>query len=139
MIGQTMSAARRAMLLCSILLLVPHANAIQIQPEDWEGLVGCIDFPNKVMALQSQGTPDRKQIDEWMKQKQRNLNVILKSYHTPPEEINPDYIATVHKFCEEIVLQKTSYPTFNYNFPRCKKCNLLGKLIDAIVCLIPVN
>ena len=29
MIGQTMSAARRAMLLCSILLLVPHANAIQ--------------------------------------------------------------------------------------------------------------
>ena len=84
------------------------------QPEDWEGLVGCIDFPNKVMALQSQGTPDRKQIDEWMKQKQRNLNVILKSYHTPPEEINPDYIATVHKFCEEIVLQKTSYPTFNY-------------------------
>ncbi len=84
------------------------------QPEDWEGLVGCIDFPNKVMALQSQGTPDRKQIDQWMKQKQRNLNVILKSYHTPPEEINPDYIATVHKFCEEIVLQKTSYPTFNY-------------------------
>ena len=84
------------------------------QPEDWEGLVGCIDFPNKVMALQSQGTPDRKQIDQWMKQKQRNFNVILKSYHTPPEEINPDYIATVHKFCEEIVLQKTSYPTFNY-------------------------
>ena len=39
MIGQTMSAARRAMLLCSILLLVPHANAIQIQPEDWEGSV----------------------------------------------------------------------------------------------------
>ena len=39
------------------------------QPKDWEGLVGCIDFPNKVMALQSQGTPDRKQIDEWMKQK----------------------------------------------------------------------
>ncbi len=34
-----MSAARRAMLLCSILLLVPHANAIQIQPEDWEGSV----------------------------------------------------------------------------------------------------
>ena len=39
MIGQTMSAARRAMLLCSILLLVPHANAIQIQPDDWEGFV----------------------------------------------------------------------------------------------------
>ncbi len=34
-----MSAARKAMLLCSILLLVPHANAIQIQPEDWEGFV----------------------------------------------------------------------------------------------------
>lgn len=39
MIGQTMSAARKAMLLCSILLLVPHANAIQIQPGDWEGFV----------------------------------------------------------------------------------------------------
>ena len=84
------------------------------QPKDWEGLVGCIDFPNKVMALQANGMPDRKQIDEWMKQKYRNLNVILNSYHTPPEQINPDYIATVHKFCEEIVLQKTSYPTFNY-------------------------
>ena len=84
------------------------------QPEDWGGLVGCIDFPNKVMALQSQGTPDRKQIDDWMKQKQRNLNVIFRSYHTLPEEINPNYIATVHKFCEEIVLEKMSYPTFNY-------------------------
>ena len=49
-----------------------------------------------------------------MQIEKRNLAVILESYHTFPENINPDYIATVHKFCEESVLQKTTYPTFNY-------------------------
>ena len=84
------------------------------EPKDWENFVGCIDFPNKVMALQSKGKPNREQINEWMKQKQRNLAVILQSHHTLPEDITADYIATVHKFCEETVLQKTTYPTFNY-------------------------
>ena len=84
------------------------------EPKDWENFVGCIDFPNKVMALQSHGKVDKTKVDEWMQIEKRNLAVILESYHTFPENINPDYIATVHKFCEESVLQKTTYPTFNY-------------------------
>ena len=37
MIGQTMSAIRKAILLCSILLVFPHAHALQIEPKDWDG------------------------------------------------------------------------------------------------------
>ena len=67
------------------------------EPKDWENFVGCIDFPNKVMALQSHGKVDKTKVDEWMQIEKRNLAVILESYHTLPENINPDYIATVHK------------------------------------------
>ena len=84
------------------------------EPKDWENFVGCIDFPNKVMALQSHGIFDKTKVKEWMQIEKRNLAVILESHHTLPENINPDYIATVHKFCEESVLQKTTQPTFNY-------------------------
>ena len=32
-----MSAVRKAMFLCSILLLLPHAHAVQIEPDNWTG------------------------------------------------------------------------------------------------------
>lgn len=82
--------------------------------KDWESFVGCIDFPNKVMALQSHGVADKTKIKEWKQLERQNLAVILESYHTLPEDINPDYIATVHKFCEETVLEKTTHSDFNY-------------------------
>ena len=39
MLGQTMSAAQKAILLCSILLFVPLAHAVQIEPDQWQGSI----------------------------------------------------------------------------------------------------
>ena len=32
-----MGAVHKAILLCSILLILPHAHAVQIEPSDWKG------------------------------------------------------------------------------------------------------
>ena len=37
--GLTMGAARKAILLCCIMVLMPHANASSIEPEDWDGSI----------------------------------------------------------------------------------------------------
>ena len=37
MIGQTMSAAHKAILVCCIMMMVPHAHAVQVDPSEWNG------------------------------------------------------------------------------------------------------
>ena len=83
--------------------------------DDWRGFVGCIDFPTKVMGLQSHGKPDLAKVNEWKKLKYRNLAVISESGHTEGKDINPDFMATVHKFCEDIVLERTPMTEFSYS------------------------
>ena len=85
------------------------------EPEDWDSFISGIDIPGKIMSLQSYGVPDRKKIDSWIPLQFRNLAVISEINHTLPDKVDPNLIATVHKFCEETVMQKVPHIPFHYS------------------------
>ena len=85
------------------------------EPDNWVDFVSGIDIPGKIMSLQSYGIPDTEKIDSWMPLKFRNLAVISEINHTLPNKVDPNLIATVHKFCEETVMQKVPHMPFYYS------------------------
>ena len=72
-----------------------------------------IDFPGKVMSLQSYGKPDYEKVKQWQEVTRfRNRMVFSEIAHTPNIEHN--LISTVHKFCENLVLEHCPYGHFHY-------------------------
>ena len=57
------------------------------------------------MSLQSYGKPNLKKVENWHKlDRFRNRIVFSEAAHTDVDNLNHDYISTLHKFCEQLVL-----------------------------------
>jgi len=72
--------------------------------KDFNKLVQYVDFPGKVMSLQSYGKPDYSQVEEWRKIIEHRNAIVHQTVMSTPWSI--DKIATLHKFCEEITIDK---------------------------------
>ena len=84
-------------------------------PANWDDFVQCIDIPGKIMSLQSYGKPSLLKVEQLMASKYRNYMAISMSSHTPPNALDTDFIATIHKFCEEICIEKAPEVPFHYS------------------------
>ena len=85
---------------------------------DWPLFVRLIDIPGKVMGLQAYGKPILSILSDWVQREMgRNMSVSSGIAFMPKDQMDLNFIATVHKFCEELVLEKVSgLPTdFNYS------------------------
>tara|TARA_E500000075_G_scaffold131940_1_gene143192 strand:+ start:761 stop:2248 length:1488 start_codon:yes stop_codon:yes gene_type:complete len=81
--------------------------------KDFNTFTQLIDFPGKVMSLQSYGEPDYEKVDEWQALRMfRNRMVFSEIAHTP--NIEHSLISTVHKFCERLVLEHCPHGSFHY-------------------------
>ena len=78
------------------------------QHPDFQKLSDLIDFPGKIMSLQSYGKPIPHLLDDWMSL--LNLrNKQVKDYVMALPVLDHNIIATAHKFCELITLEKASH------------------------------
>ena len=67
-------------------------------------LVESIDFPGKVMGLQAYGKPNHDEIEKWMPIGFGRNSVVQKLMTQGIYDNN--HVATIHKFCEIITLEK---------------------------------
>jgi carbamoyltransferase len=79
-----------------------------LSPE-WPLFVKLIDIPGKVMGLQAYGKPMLNKVSDWLQRTNfRNLQVSSEIAFMPKDEMDINFISTVHRFCEELVLEKTA-------------------------------
>jgi carbamoyltransferase len=71
---------------------------------EFHRLVETIDLPGKVMGLQSYGKINHSKLKEWLSINQYRNNIARKDMIN--SVFNHNHIATIHKFCEEITLEK---------------------------------
>ena len=85
--------------------------------KNWNLFTSLIDIPGKVMGLQAYGKPNLHQIAEWSQRTHfRNMTVSSEILARSKDEFNYDYVSTIHKFCEGLVLEKAAMlgSVFNY-------------------------
>jgi carbamoyltransferase len=99
--------------------------------EDFYKLVQYVDFPGKVMSLQSYGKPNYKQIEEWLRLGQYRNKTVKDEVMSTSWDLNK--IATLHKFCEEITLQKVQgFPgEFSYSGGIAQNVVINRAMLDA--------
>jgi predicted NodU family carbamoyl transferase len=84
--------------------------------KDFSLFAQLIDFPGKVMSLQSYGKPNLNKVENWHKlDRFRNRVVFSEAAHTDVDNLNHDYISTLHKFCEQLVLDFAPDIPFHYS------------------------
>ena len=84
--------------------------------KDFSLFAQLIDFPGKVMSLQSYGKPDYNKVENWHKlERFRNRIVFSEAAHTDVDNLNYNYISTLHKFCEQLVLDFAPDIPFHYS------------------------
>ena len=68
------------------------------------------------MSLQSYGKPDYNKVENWHKlERFRNRIVFSEAAHTDVDNLNYNYISTLHKFCEQLVLDFAPDIPFHYS------------------------
>ena len=84
--------------------------------KDFSTFAQLIDFPGKVMSLQSYGKPNYSKVEDWHKlERFRNRIVLSEVAHTDVANIDYDYISTLHKFCEQLMLDFAPDIPFHYS------------------------
>ena len=98
---------------------------------DFDQLVKVVDFPGKVMSLQSYGKPNYSKIEEWLSIGYGRNKIVQDELNF--SEFDHDLIATAHKFCEQITLDKAgSVPgPFSYSGGVAQNVVINRAMLDA--------
>ena len=84
---------------------------------EWPLFIKLVDIPGKVMGLQAYGKPSLSDIKAWIqRQAGRNLSVSGEITFKPKNEMDVNFIATIHKFCEKLVLEKVGQMPDDFNY-----------------------
>ena len=102
--------------------------ATETTDEHWVNFVKTIDLPGKIMGLQAYGNPNPLQIELWF----NNQYPRVTAFHsTNSETPSINTISTLHKFCEQSLINDSPQGSFGYSGGVAQNVVFNRALIDA--------
>ena len=102
--------------------------ATEMTDEHWVNFVKTIDLPGKIMGLQAYGNPNPLQIELWF----NNQYPRVTAFHsTNSETPTINTISTLHKFCEQSIINDAPQGSFGYSGGVAQNVVINRALIDA--------